>query len=154
MRMFGYGIIISDGYGGYQRWAHQRQSCLAHLIRRAEGLSERKDPEIARCGRWSRSELRRLCSMAKAPPDKGEWQTLYARLCRLITLYRDHDSDAGGLSSILKEKWNLCLPFSLKRVWNPPTIWLNEPFVLEFCGGRKVRVPEVIRANFVPAPYL
>jgi|GEM_PF-5555983 len=33
-------------------------------------------------------------------------------------------------------------------------IWLNELFALEFCGGKEVRVPEVIRADFVPAPHL
>jgi transposase len=37
------GILISDGYGVYQRWVHGRQTCLAHLIRRARGLAERKD---------------------------------------------------------------------------------------------------------------
>jgi transposase len=29
------GILVSDGYGVYQHWMHQRQTCLAHLIRRA-----------------------------------------------------------------------------------------------------------------------
>ena len=38
------GILVSDGYGVYQHWMHQRQTCLAHLIRRARGLSERKEP--------------------------------------------------------------------------------------------------------------
>jgi transposase len=27
------GILVSDDYGVYQKWAHGRQSCLAHLIR-------------------------------------------------------------------------------------------------------------------------
>ena len=31
------GIVVSDGYGVYQHWMHQRQTCLAHLIRRARG---------------------------------------------------------------------------------------------------------------------
>ena len=26
-------------------------------------------------------------------------------------------------------------------------------FALKFCGGRKVRAPEVIRVSFVPAPF-
>jgi len=33
-------------------------------------------------------------------------------------------------------------------------IWLNESFALEFCDGRKVKTPEMIRANFVLTPYL
>ena len=31
------GILVSDGYGVYQHWLHGRQTCLAHLIRRARG---------------------------------------------------------------------------------------------------------------------
>ncbi len=27
--------------------------------------------------------------MARDPPSESEWRTFYARLCRLITLYRD-----------------------------------------------------------------
>ena len=41
------GILVSDGYVVYRQWMHQRQTCVAHLIRRARGLSERKDPEVA-----------------------------------------------------------------------------------------------------------
>ena len=41
------GILVSDGYGVYQHWLHGRQTCLAHLIRRACGLAERRDPELA-----------------------------------------------------------------------------------------------------------
>ena len=33
-----------------------RQCCLAHLIRKAKGLAERKDPGMARCGKWARDE--------------------------------------------------------------------------------------------------
>ena len=32
------GILVSDGYGVYGQWVYARQSCLAHLIRRARGL--------------------------------------------------------------------------------------------------------------------
>jgi transposase len=45
------GILISDGYGLYRKWAHGRQTCLAHLIRRAKGVSESFRPEVAACGR-------------------------------------------------------------------------------------------------------
>jgi transposase len=41
------GILVSDGYVVYRQWMHQRQTCVAHLIRRARGLSERKDSEVA-----------------------------------------------------------------------------------------------------------
>jgi transposase len=41
------GILVSDGYGVYRKWWHGRQTCLAHLIRRARGLAERNEPELA-----------------------------------------------------------------------------------------------------------
>ena len=34
------GILVSDGYGVSQGWVQNRQTCLAHLIRTARGLSE------------------------------------------------------------------------------------------------------------------
>ena len=51
------GILISDGYNVYQKWVGKRQTCLAHLIRRADGLAERADPELAACGKWAAAEL-------------------------------------------------------------------------------------------------
>jgi transposase len=78
------GILVSDGYGVYQDWVAQRQTCLAHLIRTARGLSEKRHSELAACGAWVLQELQRLCQMAKAPPTGGEWRAWYARFCPLI----------------------------------------------------------------------
>jgi Transposase IS66 family len=58
------GIWVSDGYGVYQDWVHQRQTCLAHLIRSARGLAQRRAPDIAACGHAALRELQRLCHMA------------------------------------------------------------------------------------------
>ncbi len=91
------GILVSDGYGVYQHWVHGRQTCLAHLIRSARGLSEKHDPELAACGTWALSELQRLCHMAKAPPSGGEWSMWYARFCRLIDRYHERSDEAGRL---------------------------------------------------------
>lgn len=111
------GILVSDDYGLYQKWAGLRQTCLAHLIRTAKGLSERRDPEVAACGKWARSELRRLCHMANAPPSKLQWNAFFARLCRLIALYRDHESEAGTFARrIEKEMDNLFVFLSEKGV--------------------------------------
>jgi len=44
------GILVADGYSVYRQWVGQRQACLAHLIREAEGLAERKDAALAKCG--------------------------------------------------------------------------------------------------------
>ena len=89
------GTLVSDNYGVYKNWSNQRQSCLAHLIRRAKGLAERADPELARLGTWAHKELKRLCSWAKDPPNRGQFQAFYARICRMIALYRDSKSEAG-----------------------------------------------------------
>lgn len=113
------GILISDGYGVYQKWIGQRQTCLAHLIRRADGLSERRDPELAACGKWAAAELRRLCRMAKAPPTKGEWSAFYARLCRLIALYRDSGSDAGRFVRHIEKEMDALFTFLLEEGVEP-----------------------------------
>ena len=89
------GLLVSDGYGVYQTWVNARQTCLAHLIRTARGLAGRQHPALAACGAWALVELQRLCQMAKAPPDGGEWRAWYARLCKLITQYHERSDDAG-----------------------------------------------------------
>lgn len=73
----------------------QRQTCLAHLTRRARGLAERASPELAACGAWALAALQRLCHMATAPPTGGAWRAWYARLCRLIEQYHDRSDEAG-----------------------------------------------------------
>jgi transposase len=52
------GILVSDGYGVYQDWVSRRQTCLAHLIRSARGLSEKCDPALAKPGH----DIRYLCA--------------------------------------------------------------------------------------------
>jgi transposase len=89
------GILVSDGYGVYQRWVQARQTCLAHLIRTARGLAARPHPDLAACGTWALAELQRLCHMATGPPTGGAWRAWYARLCKLIEQYHDRQDDAG-----------------------------------------------------------
>ncbi|MBU4354686.1 MAG: IS66 family transposase [Proteobacteria bacterium] len=89
------GILISDGYKVYQKYVGQRQTCLAHLIRDAKALAERPDKETARFGGWAQRELQRLCHMAHAPPNQGEWQAFYARFIHLITRNLDYEDDRG-----------------------------------------------------------
>jgi transposase len=91
------GILVSDGDAVYQDWLHQRQTCLAHLIRSARGLSQRRDPDIAACGNTALKELQRLCHMAHEPPSGGLWQAWYARFCRLLDRYQHRSDDAGRL---------------------------------------------------------
>jgi transposase len=98
------GILVFDGYGVYQTWLHRRQTCLAHLIRTARGLSEKSHPEMATCGRWALKELQPLCQMAKAPPTGGEWNAWHARFCNLIGRYHERTDDAGRLARRLQRE--------------------------------------------------
>ena len=95
------GILVSDGYGVYKDWVGYRQSCLAHLIRDARGLSERKDRQVARFGENALKELQRLCHMAHSPPTIGEWRAFYARFIGMITRHHGNDDDTGKFAARL-----------------------------------------------------
>ena len=41
------GILVSDNYRVYQKWANQNQQCLAHFIRKARALSEVGDIQLS-----------------------------------------------------------------------------------------------------------
>ena len=114
------GILVSDGYKVYQKWVGLRQTCLAHLIRAAKGLEERGDPELSRFGTWARKELQRLCKMAKKKPTRGEWLAFYARLCHLISRYRDCDNEAGVFARRLEREMEHLFLF-LKKEGVEPT---------------------------------
>jgi transposase len=98
------GIAVSDGYGVYQHWVHGRQTCLAHLIRRARGLSERHDPEISQFGQRVLAELQRLVHWAQVPPTAGAVQTWYARMIHLVGHYRLHRDEAGTFARTLERE--------------------------------------------------
>jgi transposase len=68
------GIVVSDGYGVYQSWQGLRQSCLAHLLRTAKGLTESLEAGIARFGARVHVELQRLCHMGTERPTVGQWR--------------------------------------------------------------------------------
>jgi transposase len=89
------GILVSDGYGVYRKWEQMRQTCVAHLIRRGQGLAERGDAVIAAFGERISTELTRLTHWANAPPTKGEVATWYARMCHLLAQHRDRKDEAG-----------------------------------------------------------
>lgn len=113
------GILVSDNYGVYQKWANLRQNCLAHLIRKAKGLAGRSDPELSRCGTWAHKELKLLCSWSKDPPTMAQWNTFYARLCRLIALYRDSESEAGTFVRSLETHMDSLFTFLLEEGVEP-----------------------------------
>ena len=45
------GILVSDNYGVYVNWVNNRQTCLAHYIRKAKALVERKDESSTGSGK-------------------------------------------------------------------------------------------------------
>ena len=76
-RALRFAVMWRKGSSGTQsdkgnRWVESRQTCLAHLIRSARGLSQKRDTQLAACGTWALKELQALCHMAKAPPSGGE----------------------------------------------------------------------------------
>ena len=98
------GIVVSDGYTVYQQWVYGRQTCLAHLIRRARGLAERQEPELAQFGGRVMTELQRLVHWAHAPPTAGAVQTWYARVVHLLEQHRLRKDEAGTLARTLERE--------------------------------------------------
>jgi transposase len=113
------GILVSDGYGVYRTWLHGRQPCLAHLIRRARGLSERHDPEIAWFGHRALAELQRLVHWATAPPTSGDVQTWYARMVHLIGQYRHRHDEAGTFARTLDREMGALWTFVVEEGVEP-----------------------------------
>ena len=102
------GILVSDDYGTYKKWEHGHQRCLAHLIRRATGLSESKEESIQRFGKSIKKELQLLTHFAKKPPSEKQWTDFYSRLLMLLMLFENADDEAGTLArSIARQMENL-----------------------------------------------
>jgi len=97
------GILVSDGYGVYLNWVNAQQACLSHLMRRAKGLSQRDDRDLAWFGQRVLSELQRLIAWAHAPPTKGEVSMWYARMVHLIARFRVRKDDAGRFARHLEK---------------------------------------------------
>lgn len=98
------GILVSDNYGTYAKWVNLRQTCLAHLIRKAKGLSEKKDNISKSFGEKIVKELQLLCHWAKDPPDERAWQNFYQRFIDLLFDHHSEKSDVGALArSLIKQ---------------------------------------------------
>ncbi|MDZ7271651.1 MAG: transposase, partial [candidate division KSB1 bacterium] len=116
-------MLVSDGYWVYRQWVELlpaaaqagRQSCLAHLIRKAKALAESQNAQIARFGGNVAAELGRLCHMAHAPPNLGQWRAFYARLSHLIKTHHDRKDEAGKLARrLLREMDSLWVFLELR----------------------------------------
>jgi transposase len=92
------GILVSDSYGLYRKWVHGRQVCLAHLIRKADALVERKKPDVRRFGQIVGSHLRQLVQFSKDPPTPLQWKAFYSHLLFTLSLWESDSNDAGKLA--------------------------------------------------------
>ena len=91
------GILVSDGYGLYRKWV-TRQTCLAHLIRKADALAERKKTDLRRFGEVIAAWLRQLVSFAKEPPDPKTWSDFYTFFLFTVSVWEKDRTDAGRLA--------------------------------------------------------
>ena len=89
------GVLVSEGYLVSQHWQGLRQSCLAHLIRTAKGLTESIEAGIARFGARVHAELQRLCHMSTERPTVGQWRAWYARFSQLLNQHTAQEDKAG-----------------------------------------------------------
>ena len=99
------GILVSDGYGLYQKWV-QRQTCLAHLIRKADALAERKKADLRRFGEIIAAWLRQLINFAKEPPDPKQWSDFYTFFMFTVSLWESDKTDAGKLARQIRREIN------------------------------------------------
>lgn len=113
------GILISDGYRLYTKWVGLRQTCLAHLIRDAEKLSESKDPTTATFGKNALAELRRLVHMAHEPPNRGQWNMFYARFIKLVRRDYGKKNDAARFAARLLREMDYLWLFLEKNGVSP-----------------------------------
>jgi transposase len=101
------GILVSDGYALYCKWI-TRQTCLAHLIRKADSLAERKKADLRRFGEIMAAWLRQLVHFAKEPPDPKQWSEFHSHFLFGLSLWEPDKTDAGRLArQILREIDNL-----------------------------------------------
>jgi transposase len=96
------GLLVSDGYLVSQGWQGLRQSCLAHLIRTAQGLAERVEAGLARLGGRVHTELHRLCHMGTERPTVGQWRAWDARFSSLLNHHATGKDKAGTLARRLQ----------------------------------------------------
>jgi transposase len=105
------GILVSDGYGVYKKWAGARQTCLAHMIREARNLAERNDESIRRFGENIHDVLRQLVRFSHKPPSQKKWTDCYSRLILFILLFEGADDDAGKLARRLSREMDHLFTF-------------------------------------------
>jgi hypothetical protein len=78
------GSRVREGAGGYQAWQGLRQSCVAPLLRPAQGLAERVEAGLARLGQRVHPALQGRSPMGTARPPVGQGRAWSARFRGLV----------------------------------------------------------------------
>lgn len=92
------GILVSDSYRLYRSWVHGRQTCIAHLIRKADALAEREITDLKNFGQITAGFLRKLVHFSKDPPTPEKWSEFYSLLLLTLSLWETDKTDAGKLA--------------------------------------------------------
>ncbi len=110
------GWLITDGYGAY-RSHPKRQRCLAHLIRKAVGITGAINQKAAQIGQWILDDLRELiATIASASEDNRLIRKLLAGLRRVCHLGKK--ADHNKLQALAKEILN---------DWDAVVAFVNHP---------------------------
>lgn len=104
------GYLISDDYALYRDWKHGRQSCLAHLQRKAKGFAESANKEEVRFGKRLLSAFTKLCDLEGTNPGPGPIINLRARLSRLATDF-SHNKKLGKFARRLLSEFDSLIFF-------------------------------------------
>lgn len=135
------GFIISDCYGSYQSYHDLSlwQICLAHLIRKAKGLSLCEDPEVAHFGHWVRRELKLMISLWKKKRDGPlQMNSCKARLRRACQLNQDSaNRQVRNLARAILKHWEAVVRFTLTE-GIPPTNNIAERALRILVIARKI----------------
>lgn len=92
------GILVTDGYGAYQKWVHGRQTCLAHLMRKAKALIESRKLNERRFGSLATGFVKSLIDFSKNKPPPDQWEQFYLNLLFALSLYESDEDGAGQLA--------------------------------------------------------
>ncbi len=138
------GILVSDGFVVYLKWAGEaRQSCLAHLMRRAKKFEEDPSPEIAQGGRWIRSELGHLIEI-DSPPTKGQYAAWRGRFMRCVRKYSEFGGELGAYARHLQREAD-CIVTFLKYEGVDPTSNAVERALRPYVCRRKISFGQTSR---------
>lgn len=133
------GWLVTDGYVTYRD--HQwRQRCLAHLIRKAVGLSGAVDEKARKMGAWLLRELRRLIKTVAAGGEEAqrECAPILARLKRACVLGEDAEhAKLRALANEILNDWDAVVAF-VKNPGLPPTNNAAERALRHAVIGRRI----------------